>query len=276
MAPRVVVLVNGRLVAEGETAAIRELIPDRPRTRAHRDRRRGQALARELVGAGLVARRALDDGALVVDTADVDALRPPPACRSRATWARRCGAWSRWATTSRASTRTCTTARAGGGASERPRLPPHAAPAAAGGGARSRCAFAPLLAALVFALLAADRRVATRESLRLAGRAALHPRDPAVRGARARRQRDRRRARGRHDPLPRRHAAAAAGDRVQADRGRGRYASCCCCPAWWSRSRSRPATTSACVACRLGVAWSCSLVRVRRGFGASRSASRPW
>ena len=32
MAPRVVVLVNGRLVAEGETGAIRDLIRDRPRT----------------------------------------------------------------------------------------------------------------------------------------------------------------------------------------------------------------------------------------------------
>ena len=32
MAPRVVVLVNGRLVAEGETGAIRDLMRDRPRT----------------------------------------------------------------------------------------------------------------------------------------------------------------------------------------------------------------------------------------------------
>ena len=46
MAPRVVVLVNGRLVAEGETGAIRDLIRDRPRTRAHRRRRRGRRRSR--------------------------------------------------------------------------------------------------------------------------------------------------------------------------------------------------------------------------------------
>jgi ABC-2 type transport system ATP-binding protein len=74
MAPRVVVLVNGRLVAEGETGAIRDLIRDRPRTLRIAAGANAQALARELVGEGLASGVRLDDGMLVVETADVDAL----------------------------------------------------------------------------------------------------------------------------------------------------------------------------------------------------------
>ena len=74
MAPRVVVLVNGRLVAEGETGAIRDLIRDRPRTVRIAAGDAAQALARELVGEGLASGVRIDTGVLVVETADVDAL----------------------------------------------------------------------------------------------------------------------------------------------------------------------------------------------------------
>jgi ABC-2 type transport system ATP-binding protein len=71
MAPRVLVLVNGHLVASGATAAIRELIADRPRSiRLQTDDGRG--LARELVGAGLVDSVRMEDGTLVVESADVE------------------------------------------------------------------------------------------------------------------------------------------------------------------------------------------------------------
>jgi ABC-2 type transport system ATP-binding protein len=74
MAPRVVVLVNGRLVAEGETGAIRDLIRDRPRTVRIAAGASAQALARELVGEGLATGVHIDTGVLVVETGDVDAL----------------------------------------------------------------------------------------------------------------------------------------------------------------------------------------------------------
>jgi len=74
MAPRVVVLVNGRLVAEGETGAIRDLIRDRPRTLRIAAGGAAQALARELVGEGLASGVRIDNGALVVETGDMDAL----------------------------------------------------------------------------------------------------------------------------------------------------------------------------------------------------------
>jgi ABC-2 type transport system ATP-binding protein len=74
MAPRVVVLVNGRLVAEGETGAIRDLIRDRPRTVRIAAGACAQALARELVGEGLASGVQIDTGVLVVETGDVDAL----------------------------------------------------------------------------------------------------------------------------------------------------------------------------------------------------------
>lgn len=73
MAPRVLVLVNGRLVASGATAAIRALIADRPRT-IRLEATDARALARELVGDGLVQSVRLDDGALVVESEDVERL----------------------------------------------------------------------------------------------------------------------------------------------------------------------------------------------------------
>ncbi len=72
MAPRVLVLVNGHLVASGSTAAIRELIADRPRSIRLEVAHEARALARELVGAGLVESVRFDEGALVVESADVD------------------------------------------------------------------------------------------------------------------------------------------------------------------------------------------------------------
>ena len=80
MAPRVVVLVNGRLVAEGETAGIRELIRDRPRSVRVDAGVRAASLAQALIGEGLVDAVELADGTLVVQTGDVDRLgrRLPP------------------------------------------------------------------------------------------------------------------------------------------------------------------------------------------------------
>jgi len=71
MAPRVLVLVNGHLVASGSTTAIRELIADRPRS-IRLVATQGRALARELVGAGLVESLRFDDDAIVVESADVE------------------------------------------------------------------------------------------------------------------------------------------------------------------------------------------------------------
>jgi ABC-2 type transport system ATP-binding protein len=73
MAPRVVVLVNGRLVAEGETQAIRDLLRDRPRT-VHVESEGAPRLAQALIGEQLVGSVRLADGGLVLETADVDAL----------------------------------------------------------------------------------------------------------------------------------------------------------------------------------------------------------
>jgi ABC-2 type transport system ATP-binding protein len=73
MAPRVLVLVNGHLVASGSTTAIRDLIADRPRSiRLRTDDGRG--LGRELVGAGLVESVRFEDGAMVVESGDVERL----------------------------------------------------------------------------------------------------------------------------------------------------------------------------------------------------------
>ena len=73
MAPRVLVLVNGHLVASGATHAIRDLIADRPRSiRLRTDDGRG--LGRELVGAGLVESVRFEDGAMVVEAGDVERL----------------------------------------------------------------------------------------------------------------------------------------------------------------------------------------------------------
>jgi ABC-2 type transport system ATP-binding protein len=74
MAPRVVVLVNGRLVAEGETHAIRALIADRPRALRLDAGTGTRELAQLLVGAGLVDAVRLEDGHVLVETADPEAL----------------------------------------------------------------------------------------------------------------------------------------------------------------------------------------------------------
>ena len=74
MAPRVVVLVYGRLVAEGETASIRALIADRPRSVRIQAGDGTRELAQALLGAGLAdAVRRGEEGALLA-TADPDAL----------------------------------------------------------------------------------------------------------------------------------------------------------------------------------------------------------
>jgi ABC-2 type transport system ATP-binding protein len=83
MAPRVVVLVNGRLVAEGETAAIRALIADRPRALRLDAGGGTRRLAEVLVGAGLVSSIRLEDGHVLVETDDPETLglRLPPLAR---------------------------------------------------------------------------------------------------------------------------------------------------------------------------------------------------
>jgi ABC-2 type transport system ATP-binding protein len=72
MAPRVVVLVNGRLVAEGETAGIRALIQDRPRSIRIDAGPSAAPLAQALIGEELVGAVRFDDGRLVAEAADVD------------------------------------------------------------------------------------------------------------------------------------------------------------------------------------------------------------
>jgi ABC-2 type transport system ATP-binding protein len=72
MAPRVVVLVNGRLVAEGDTAGIRALIQDRPRSIRIDAGASAAPLAQALIGEDLVGAVRFDDGRLVAEAADVD------------------------------------------------------------------------------------------------------------------------------------------------------------------------------------------------------------
>ena len=74
MAPRVLVLVNGHLVAEGATDAIRRLIADRPRRVLVSADGNGRALARELLGLADVDAVRLDDGTIVVETSDPTTL----------------------------------------------------------------------------------------------------------------------------------------------------------------------------------------------------------
>jgi ABC-2 type transport system ATP-binding protein len=74
MAPRVVVLVNGRLVAEGETASIRALIADRPRSVRIEAGTGTRDLAQALMGAGLADSVRLADGAALLETPDPEAL----------------------------------------------------------------------------------------------------------------------------------------------------------------------------------------------------------
>ncbi|MFB9377269.1 ABC transporter ATP-binding protein [Kineococcus gynurae] len=66
MAERVLVVVNGRLVAEGEPAAIRDLLVDRPRT-VRLEGVRVAELAGALLSAGLVDAVQRHDGAVVVE-----------------------------------------------------------------------------------------------------------------------------------------------------------------------------------------------------------------
>lgn len=74
MAPRVVVMVNGRLVAEGVTAEIRALIADRPRA-VRVDAGDGtRRLAQALVGVAGVESLRIDALGAVVETADVEAF----------------------------------------------------------------------------------------------------------------------------------------------------------------------------------------------------------
>ena len=126
MAPRVLVLVNGHLVASGSTAAIRELIADRPRS-IRLEATEGRALARELVGrraggVGALRRRARSWWSRPTSSASAATSPGWPA-----TWAPACAASSRSATTSRASTPTCTSAPAGWAGDLVAGLPPHAA-----------------------------------------------------------------------------------------------------------------------------------------------------
>jgi ABC-2 type transport system ATP-binding protein len=74
MAPRVVVLVNGRLVAEGETAEIRALLADRPRAIRIDAGDGTRTLLRALIGAGHADAVCLEGTAALVETADPDAL----------------------------------------------------------------------------------------------------------------------------------------------------------------------------------------------------------
>ncbi len=74
MAPRVLVLVNGHLVAEGATAAIRRLISERPRRVLVRPDGNGRALARELLGLADVDAVRLSDGTIEIETSDPLAL----------------------------------------------------------------------------------------------------------------------------------------------------------------------------------------------------------
>ncbi|MGN6377999.1 MAG: ABC transporter ATP-binding protein [Gaiellales bacterium] len=84
MAPRVLVMVNGHLVAEGSTPAIRQLISERPRrvlVTAHGDRR---ALARELLSTADVEAVRIADGTIELETSNPAALsRALPVAASR-------------------------------------------------------------------------------------------------------------------------------------------------------------------------------------------------
>ena len=73
MAPRVVVLVNGRLVAEGTTAGIRDLLAERPRGMRIRVDAPNE-VARALFGEALVSSIKLDNGDLVAETVDAAAV----------------------------------------------------------------------------------------------------------------------------------------------------------------------------------------------------------
>jgi ABC-2 type transport system ATP-binding protein len=84
MAPQVLVLVNGHLVAEGQTSAIRQLISERPRTIRVAAGGDGRPLAGALVDSGAVDAVRFEDGAVEFETADVDGFsRALPALARR-------------------------------------------------------------------------------------------------------------------------------------------------------------------------------------------------
>jgi len=70
MAPRVLVLVNGHLVAEGATDAIRRLISERPRRVLVQPDRDGRSLARELLALADVDAVRLQNGTIEIETSD--------------------------------------------------------------------------------------------------------------------------------------------------------------------------------------------------------------
>jgi ABC-2 type transport system ATP-binding protein len=87
MAPRVLVLVNGHLVAEGSTAGIRRLISARPRRVLVTADGNSRALARELLETPAVDAVRLRDGTIEVETSDPSALSkglPVAAVRAQA------------------------------------------------------------------------------------------------------------------------------------------------------------------------------------------------
>jgi ABC-2 type transport system ATP-binding protein len=87
MAPRVLVLVNGHLVAEGSTAGIRRLISERPRRVLVTADGNSRALARELLDTLAVDAVRVRDGTIEVETSDPSALSkglPVAAVRAQA------------------------------------------------------------------------------------------------------------------------------------------------------------------------------------------------
>lgn len=81
---RVLVLAQGRLAAEGDYRAIRDLMDDRPhRIRVRSDRPRALA-SRLLNGEGVVAVRLDDDGTVIVDTVDAARFRRAVAAAAAA------------------------------------------------------------------------------------------------------------------------------------------------------------------------------------------------
>jgi len=84
MAPQVLVLVNGHLVAEGQTSAIRQLISERPRTIRVDAGGDGRPLAGALVDDGTVDAVRFADGTVEFETGDVERFsRALPALARR-------------------------------------------------------------------------------------------------------------------------------------------------------------------------------------------------
>ncbi|MGH8869326.1 MAG: ABC transporter ATP-binding protein [Actinomycetes bacterium] len=90
MADRVLVVVNGRLVAEGDPAGIRDLLTDRPRSLRIRTPR-GRELARRLLALPCVTSARVEADGLILETSDARALAAalPGAAREAAATLRR-------------------------------------------------------------------------------------------------------------------------------------------------------------------------------------------